>query len=129
MDDASPPKTESASESFSRHDGWEYRVIHININEKSTRDASTTPNPEAASQKLQGALSPEFIKREFPGLYPNPKPGAGHPAMQLQNFLNDLGLQGWELIEISPVGSLLMFFLKRRRFSSPQKNSDSDGQG
>ncbi|QNI45001.1 hypothetical protein SynRCC2555_01217 [Synechococcus sp. WH 8101] len=49
--------------------------------------------------------------------------------MQLQNFLNDLGLQGWELIEISPVGSLLMFFLKRKRLSSPQKNSDSEGQG
>ena len=44
----------------------EYRVVHIKI---SNETPSQPPTAEAASKKLQGSLSPELIKREFPQLY------------------------------------------------------------
>ena len=89
---------------------WEYRVIHINIvNKKPTQ----TSSPEEASQKLQGLLSPEFIKKEFPKLYGKPRLPK-HPASQLQFVLNLLGRERWELIETSQLGGLLMFIFKRK---------------
>ena len=96
---------------------WEYRVVHININ----NDAPPQPsNPEAASKKLQGSLSPEFIKREFPQMYQQQSPQQKHPAAQLQHFLNLLGNEGWELVETSQVGGLLMFFFKRLLIKKPE---------
>ena len=89
---------------------WEYRVVHININNDAPPQPAT---PEAASKKLQGSLSPEFIKREFPQMYQQPSNHQKHPAAQLQHFLNLLGNEGWELVETSQVGGLLMFFFKR----------------
>ena len=89
---------------------WEYRVVHINI---SNDTPSQPPTAEAASKKLQGSLSPEFIKREFPQLYQQQSNNQKHPAAQLQHFLNLLGNEGWELVETSQVGGLLMFFFKR----------------
>lgn len=89
---------------------WEYRVVHININNDAPPEPAT---PEAASKKLQGSLSPEFIKREFPQMYQQPSNQQKHPAAQLQHFLNLLGDEGWELVETSQVGGLLMFFFKR----------------
>ena len=89
---------------------WEYRVVHININNDAPPQPAT---PEAASKKLQGSLSPEFIKREFPQMYQQPSNQQKHPAAQLQHFLNLLGHEGWELVETSQVGGLLMFFFKR----------------
>lgn len=50
---------------------WEYRVIHINVENNAPPEP---PNPQVASQKLQGALSPEFIAREFPEQYGSPPP-------------------------------------------------------
>ena len=47
---------------------WEYKVIHINTNVQNTAKTQTS-TPERDSQKLQGALSPEFIKKEFPKMY------------------------------------------------------------
>jgi len=92
---------------------WEYRVIHINF-EKNTTEQQ--PDPEVASEKLGGTLSPEFLAREFPKQY-SPETAAKsppkHPAVQLQDFLNLMGKEGWELVETSPVGPLLMFFFKR----------------
>lgn len=89
---------------------WEYKVIHININIEKT---NIKTDPTIASQKLQGSLSPEFIKREFPEVYQKSSKRSNHPAAQLEQFLNHLGQQGWELVEISQVGGLLMFFFKR----------------
>ncbi len=96
---------------------WEYRVIHINVENSSPPQA---PDPQAASEKLQGVLSPEFIAREFPELYGAPPPPR-HPAEQLQFFLNLLGKEGWEMVEAAQVGPLLMFFFKRARRPVPAK--------
>ena len=101
---------------------WEYKVIHININ--TTINSSKPATPETDSQKLQGVLSPEYIKREFPQMYQantNPKK---HPAAQLEQFLNQLGNEGWELIETNNVGGLLMFFFKRLTVPKPASKSD-----
>ena len=94
---------------------WEYRVIHINMNPVKQEDLPKQSNPEAASKKLQGSLSPEFIKKEFPDLYKNRSQSrrSRHPAEQLQDFLNEMGRSSWELIEISELGPLQMFFFKR----------------
>lgn len=94
---------------------WEYKVIHINMNQVKTEDLPKPANPEVASQKLQGSLSPEFIKKQFPTVYKNNPKAAQprHPAEQLQDFLNTMGRDCWELIEISELGPLQMFFFKR----------------
>jgi hypothetical protein len=92
---------------------WEYRVIHINVEDRET---PPVPDPEVASQKLHGVLSPAFIAREFPEQYrPEPPPGTPprHPAQQLQDLLNQLGTEGWEMVEASQVGGMVMFVFKR----------------
>ena len=88
---------------------WDYRVIHINL---ESGNAPQAPNPQVASERLGGVLSPEFIAREFPEQY-KAAPLPRHPAEQLQYFLNLLGKDGWELVETGQVGPLLMFFFKR----------------
>jgi hypothetical protein len=106
---------------------WEYRVIHINV--ESNPSASRSGNagassgndppsvsPQRASEHLHGALSPSFIAREFPQHYsPEAKnqSKATHPAEQLQQFLNQLGRDGWDMTATAQVGPLLMFFFKR----------------
>ena len=89
--------------------------MHINMNPVKHEDLPKQANPEVASKKLQGSLSPDFIRKEFPGMYTNPgQPRRTlHPAAQLQNFLNEMGKEFWELVEISNVGPLQMFFFKR----------------
>jgi hypothetical protein len=92
---------------------WEYRVIHINVDNSTP---PKPPDPQVASQKLGGTLSPEFISREFPQQYgPEQRAQAApkHPAEQLQHFLNLLGKEGWEMTTTAQVGQLLMFFFKR----------------
>ena len=119
---------------------WEYRVIHINMNSVKQEDFPKQANPEVASKKLQGSLSPEFIKKEFPDLYKNPGKSRHprHPAEQLQAFLNEMGRSSWELIEISELGPLQMFFFKRIKPIASNKpgrqnrkvsGSDASGQG
>ena len=101
---------------------WEYRVVHININNDTPQQP---PSPQSASQKLGGSLSPEFIAKEFPKVYSKeaqkPPPKQKHPAEQLQHFLNQLGAERWELVETTQVGPLLMFFFKRPK-EQPQVN-------
>ena len=97
---------------------WEYRVIHINL---ESGQPPRAPDPQVASERLGGVLSPEFIAREFPEQY-KATPIPRHPAEQLQYFLNLLGKQGWELVETGQVGPLLMFFFKRMVRESAQSS-------
>jgi len=97
---------------------WEYKVVHLNI--KNTE----APSAEAASSATKGTLSPEFLKQEFPDIY-STENASDHPARQLQEALNRLGKEGWELIEISQIGSLTMMFFKRIK---PDSNDNYDSQ-
>ena len=103
---------------------WEYKVIHINTNVQNTAKTQTS-TPERDSQKLQGALSPEFIKKEFPKMYPQNTAKPKHPAQQLETFLNTLGKDRWELVETSQVGQLLMFFFKRLLLTNSDNKNDT----
>ena len=85
---------------------WNYFVLNINI-----AAAPTPPSPEKASKKLKGTLSPSFIQDQFPQEYKNLNQSAPM-EIQLQKKLQDLGSQGWELINISTIGLSFYFSLK-----------------
>ena len=93
--------------SESSHQKWNYFVLNINI-----ESVPSPPNPEEASKKLKGTLSPSFIQDQFPEEYKEVH--QGEPMeVQLQKNLDRLGSQGWELINISTIGPKLLFFFKR----------------
>ena len=95
--------------SDSSHQKWNYFVLNINI-----ESAPLPPNPEEASKKLKGTLSPSFIQDQFPEEYKEVR--QGEPMeVQLQKNLDRLGSQGWELINISTMGPKLLFFLQKNR--------------
>lgn len=85
------------------------------MNPVKQADSPRPANLEGASKKLQGSLSPKFVKKEFPDLYKNQRQSRQpcHPAEQLQDFLNEMWRSSWELINISELGPLQMFFFKR----------------
>ena len=56
-------------------------------------------------------------------MYQQPSNQQKHPAAQLQHFLNLLGHEGWELVETSQVGGLLMFFFKRLVSQQPAQTT------
>ena len=58
MDSQDNPKPISNEPTAGEAQNWEYRVVHININNDAPPQPAT---PEAASKKLQGALSPESV--------------------------------------------------------------------
>ena len=65
---------------------WEYHVVHLNVDDSSSKHEEAS-NPEAASEKLKGSLSPDFLKDQFPEQYQE-NDGSEHPAIQLSKFLN-----------------------------------------
>ena len=91
-------------------DIWEYKILNLNIDEKKN---NPSPNPETDSKKLKGSLSANFIKEQFPEQYKQKK--ELHPANQLQNILNVLGSEGWELKCTENVGKFLFFFFMRKK--------------
>ena len=91
---------------------WEYHVVHLNVDDSSTKHEEAS-NPEAASEKLKGSLSPDFLKDQFPDQYQENE-GAEHPAIQLSKFLNKKGLERWELSETIKIGQLLFLIMKRQ---------------
>ena len=91
---------------------WEYHVVHLNVEEPSP-DSLNISNPEVASEKLKGSLSPDFIKKQFPDQYKK-KDNEVHPALQLSKFLNDKGLDQWELSETIRIGNMLFLIMKRQ---------------
>ena len=90
-----------------RHQRWNYFIMNLNVTAPST-----PPSPEKASEKLKGSLSPSFIQSQFPNEYKEIK-NDDPMEVQIQRVLDKLGAQGWELIDISTVGSKLLFFFKR----------------
>ena len=91
---------------------WEYHVVHLNVDDKASKKDEAS-NPEAASQKLKGSLSPDFLKDQFPDQYQENE-GSVHPAIQLSKFLNKKGLEQWELSETIKIGNLLFLIMKRQ---------------
>ena len=91
---------------------WEYQVIHLNVDDSSSKSEEAS-NPEAASEKLKGSLSPDFLKDQFPDQYQENE-GSEHPAIQLSKFLNNKGLERWELSETIKIGKMLFLIMKRQ---------------
>ena len=91
---------------------WEYQVIHLNVDDSSSKSDEAS-NPEAASEKLKGSLSPDFLKDQFPDQYQENE-GSEHPAVQLSKFLNKKGMDKWELFETIKIGKMLFLIMKRQ---------------
>ena len=91
---------------------WEYYVVHLNIEEPS-QDSLNISNPKAASEKLKGSLSPDFLKKQFPDQYKE-NDNDEHPAIVLSKFLNNKGLDQWELSETIKIGNMLFLIMKRQ---------------
>ena len=91
---------------------WEYYVVHLNVDDSSSKHEEAS-NPEAASEKLKGSLSPDFLKDQFPEQYQE-NDDSEHPAVQLSKFLNKKGLEGWEFSETIKIGKLLFLIFKRQ---------------
>lgn len=115
--------------------GWEYQVIHINV--EPPRPPGPPPAADGAAKAAPAAgegsgnkpmFSDSFLKKEFPQFYEKP-PAEGsaaqaqHPAQQLQTFLNGHGAQGWELVGVFPVGNLTMMFFRRPKPAEPKPAS------
>ena len=91
---------------------WEYHVVHLNVDDSSSKHEEAS-NPEAASEKLKGSLSPDFHKDQFPEQYQE-NVFSEHPAMQLSKFLNKKGQERWELSETIKIGKMLFLIMKRQ---------------
>ena len=91
---------------------WEYHVVHLNVDHSSSKHEDAS-NPEVASEKLKGSLSPDFLKDQFPEQYQE-NVGSEHPAMQLSKFLNKKGQERWELSETIKIGKMLFLIMKRQ---------------
>ena len=91
---------------------WEYHVVHLNVEDTPSKGEEVS-NPNAASEKLKGSLSPDFLKDQFPEQYQENE-NSDHPAMQLCNFLNKKGLDHWELSESIKIGQMLFLIMKRQ---------------
>tara|TARA_Y100001968_G_scaffold87818_1_gene78852 strand:+ start:165 stop:452 length:288 start_codon:yes stop_codon:yes gene_type:complete len=90
---------------------WEYYVVHLNVNDSSIKNDEAN-NPQAASEKLKGSLSADFLKDQFPEQY-HKNEDSEHPAIQLSKFLNKKGLEKWELSETIKIGNMLFLIMKR----------------
>ena len=90
---------------------WEYHVVHLNVDDSSTKEDEAS-NPQAASDKLKGSLSADFLKDQFPEQYIE-NDDSEHPAIQLSKFLNKKGLERWELSETIKIGNMLFLIMKR----------------
>ena len=91
---------------------WEYYVVHLNVDE-TTSKSSEAGNPEAASEKLKGSLSPDFLKDQFPEQFQEDD-NSEHPAIQLSKFLNKKGLDQWDLSHTIKIGHFLFLIMKRK---------------
>ena len=91
---------------------WEYHVVHLNVDDSKSKNEEAS-NPEVASEKLKGSLSPDFLKDQFPDQYQENE-GSDHPAIQLTKYLNQKGLERWELSEKIKIKNMLFLIMKRQ---------------
>ena len=61
-----------------------------------------------ASRKLGGSLSPEALRSQFPEHY-----GGVNGRKQINDFLNVLGEDSWELVQFQQIGELPLMVFKR----------------
>lgn len=100
---------------------WEYQVIHLNVDSSAPAKDGVSGPPEAPTSTPP--FTKTYLEQEFPSHYGPQQPTGSaalppaqqpqHPAMQLQGFINSHGRQGWELLGIFPLGSLLMMIFRR----------------
>jgi len=84
--------------------------------------AQPPPDPERASKKLSGALSAEALRQQFPEIY---SPSAqGNPRDQINQFMDRLGDDGWEFVQIYQLGDLPLMLFKRLNLN-PVPNIDA----
>ena len=88
---------------------WEYKVVYM--------VAEAAANPKNASDKLGGSLSPETLKEQFPEYF-----AENNGRQQIQDFLNRMGKDGWEMMQIQQVGGLPLMFFKRAVTMHPRAN-------
>ena len=79
---------------------WEYKVVQM--------VAQAPADPDDASRKLGGSLSAEALRSQFPEYY-----SQGNGRAQISSFLNDIGRDGWELIQIQQIADLPLMLFKR----------------
>ena len=79
---------------------WEYKVVQM--------VAQAPADPDDASRKLGGSLSAEALRSQFPEYY-----SQGNGRAQISSFLNDIGRDGWELIQIQQIADLPLMIFKR----------------
>ena len=91
---------------------WEYYVVNLNVDDTPSKNEEAS-NPKAASEKLKGSLSADFLKDQFPEQY-HESDDSEHPAIQLSKFLNKKGLERWELSETIQIGIMLFLIMKRK---------------
>ena len=95
---------------------WEYFVLQINIDNKKV-DIKKNTNPQLASDKLKGSLSPDFLKKQFPDQYQEKTNEVkdANVGLQLQTVLNKVGEGGWELVESTSLANLFLFIFKKAK--------------
>ena len=87
---------------------WEYKVVQMVAQEPA--------DPADASKRLGGVISPEALRSQFPEHY-----GGGNGRQQICEFLNQLGADRWELVQVQQIGGLpLMIFKRPLQLPSPQ---------
>ena len=79
---------------------WEYKVVQM--------VAQAPADPDDASRKLGGSLSAEALRSQFPEYY-----SQGNGRAQICNFLNEIGRDGWELIQMQQIADLPLMIFKR----------------
>ena len=83
---------------------WEYKVVQM--------VAQAPADPDNASRKLGGSLSAEALRSQFPEYY-----SQGNGRAQISSFLNEIGRNGWELIQIQQIADLPLMIFKRPLYS------------
>ena len=83
--------------------------------------STTAPDPDDASRKLGGSISVETLRSEFPEYY-----SSHNGRQQISDFLNQLGKEGWELIQIQNIVDLpLMVFKRPKSVQNSRKKATS----